>query len=85
MNKQIRFHFLFWISIIVYELMYRWPNEFDKIFLMEMTLITVSLNLGLAYTLIFVLVPRLLYKKKKGLFAISCIIALYIAFVLREA
>jgi two-component system LytT family sensor kinase len=42
-------------------------------------------HLGLAYTIIFVLVPYLLYKKKTIVFGICCLICIYIAYTLYEA
>jgi two-component system LytT family sensor kinase len=84
-NKKIRFHFLFWIVILVYYTSSRWPFESDKSFLLEMTITTVLIHLGLAYTIIFVLVPHLLYKKKTIVFVICCLICIYIAYALYEA
>jgi two-component system LytT family sensor kinase len=84
-NKKIRFHFLFWIVILVYYTSTRWPYESDKSFLLEMSISTVLIHLGLAYTIIFVLVPHLLYKKKTIVFGICCLICIYIAYTLYEA
>lgn len=84
-NKKIHFHFLFWIVILVYYTSSRWPFETDKSFLLEMSISTVLIHLGLAYMIIFVLIPQLLYKKKKLLFGLSCLISIYMAFVAYEA
>ncbi|MBL4703482.1 MAG: histidine kinase, partial [Flavobacteriales bacterium] len=84
-NKEMRFHFLFWIVTVVYYTTSRWPFEPDKIFLLEKTILTVLVHLGLAYTILFVLAPQLLHKKKKILFAICCLAITYISFVLFEA
>lgn len=84
-NKKIHFHFLFWIVILVYYTSSRWPFESDKSFLLEMSISTVLIHLGLAYTIIFVLVPHLLYKKKTIVFGICCLICIYIAYALYEA
>jgi two-component system LytT family sensor kinase len=84
-RKKTRFHFLFWIVILVYYTSTRWPYESDKSFLLEMSISTVLIHLGLAYTMIFVLVPHLLYKKKTIVFGICCLICIYIAYTLYEA
>lgn len=84
-NKKIRFHFLFWIVILVYYTSTRWPYEMNKSFLFETTITTLLIHLSLAYTLIFVLVPHLLYKKKKLLFALCCLLSIYVAFMVYEA
>jgi two-component system LytT family sensor kinase len=84
-RKKTRFHFLFWIVILVYYTSTRWPYESDKSFLLEMSISTVLIHLGLAYTIIFVLVPHLLYKKKTIVFGICCLICIYIAYTLYEA
>jgi two-component system LytT family sensor kinase len=84
-NKKIRFHFLFWIVILAYYTSSRWPFESDKSFLLEMSISTVLIHFGLAYTIIFVLVPYLLYKKKTIVFGICCLICIYIAYTLYEA
>lgn len=84
-NKKFRLHFLFWLVIFLYYFSSRWPFEADKTFLLEKTLIAVLVHLGLAYTIIFALVPKLLNKKKKILFGLSCLIAIYMAYVTYQA
>ena len=84
-NKKIRFHILFWTVILVYYTSSRWPFEPDKSFLLERSFLTVLIHLSLAYAIIFFLVPQLLYKKRKILFGICCLGAIYVAYILFEA
>jgi len=84
-SKKFRLHFLFWIVILAYYTSARWPFESDKSFLLEMSIITVLVHLGLAYLIIFILVPQLLYKKKKVLFGLCCLLSVYLAFISYES
>lgn len=83
-NKKIHFHLLFWAVITIYYTSSRWPYESNKSFLFEKTIITVLIHLSLAYTIMFFLVPRVLYKKRKVLFGVSCLVTVYVAFVFFE-
>jgi len=71
--------------IMVYYTSARWPFEPDKTFLLERTFLTVLVHLSLAYTILFLLVPKLLYKKRKILFGICCLAVIYGAYMLFEA
>ena len=84
-NKKVRFHILFWVVIMAFYTSARWPYESNKVFLLEMTFINLLIHLSLAYTIIYILVPRLLYKKKRILFGLCCLIVIYLAFVAYEA
>jgi len=68
----------------VYYTSSRWPFEPNKVFLLEMSISTVLIHLGLAYVIMFVLVPQLLYKKKKIIFGLGCLVCVYLAFVAYE-
>lgn len=83
-NKKAQFHLLFWVLITIYYTSARWPYEYDKFFLFEKTIITVFIHLGIAYVTMFLLVPKLLYRKRKLLFGISFLLLVYIAFSLFE-
>ena len=83
-NKKTQFHLLFWVLVTVYYCSARWPYEDDKAFLFEKTIITVFIHLGIAYITMFLLVPKLLYGKRKVLFGISFILLVYTAFALFE-
>ncbi len=83
-NKKTRFHILFWVVIFFYYTSARWPFETDKLFLLEMTILTILIHFSLAYSIIFILVPQLLYKKKKILFGVCCLLSIYVAYILYE-
>jgi len=50
-----------------------------------MTVLTVLIHLCLAYAIMFIVVPQLLYKKKKILFGMCCLVIIYAAYVIFEA
>jgi len=69
---------------MVYYTSSRWPFESNKTYLLEMSISTVLIHLGLAYIIIFVLIPLQLYKKKNTLFGLSCLFFIYMAYVVYE-
>lgn len=84
-NKKILRHSVFWIIMLVYYISSSWPFETNKIFLFERMFSKIIVQIILSYTVIYILVPFLLNKKRKALFAISSIISIYIIYVLYNA
>lgn len=74
-------HILFWVIIGIYNISYYWPLEVNKIFLFEKMFLKTSIQIILSCAVIYILVPFLLNKKHKILFAVSSLISVYICYV----
>lgn len=78
-------HILFWVIMGIYNISYYWPLEVDKIFLLEKMFSKTIIQIILSYTVIYALVPFILNKKRKIIFAFSSLVLVYIIYVLNTA
>ncbi|MCH2196456.1 histidine kinase [Kordia sp.] len=81
-HKKTLFHLLFWILLLAYYIGARWPFDTNKMFLFENMFFSLLVQVGLTYLVLFILIPKLLNNKKRGLFVISIIIAAYLTYVI---
>ena len=80
-KKPVFKHILFWLVIYLYYLSVTFPYEENKVFVAFAISFDVLFQIGLTYTIIDVLIPKLLNKNKKTLFFIAVIILTYGGYV----
>ena len=79
-NKPIFKHILFWIVVFAYYLSISWPYEKNKSLITQAVLFDLLFQIAIAYTVLKILIPKLLNKNKKILFFIGCFLIIYLAY-----
>ncbi|QCK16173.1 sensor histidine kinase [Mangrovivirga cuniculi] len=78
-------HIIFWCVMLLYYISSAWPHEKDKLFLLERMLAKTTVQFILAYAFIYILLPLFIVKKKKLLFIVLGLAAVYCAYVSHTA
>ncbi len=81
LRKKTLRHVLFWTIMLVYFMSVPWPYEKNKILLFESVFLKLVLQIILAYTILKVFIPRFLNTGKRGLFFSSCMVLIYILYI----
>lgn len=84
-NKKTLGHTLFWLVMLIYYISSSWPFEKDKIFLFERMFSKILAEIILSYTVIYILIPFILNKKRKILFVVNSLIFVYLIYVFHTA
>lgn len=79
LNKKLLWHLLFWIVMYLYFLSYELQFKTDTLVVIKTHFFQLFLRIGIAYLLIYVLIPKLLHKNKKLFFGLSIIFLVIIA------
>ncbi len=74
-------HFLFWCVVFLYYSSTLWQRK-DFVYIVQVVFIDVLIQIIIAYTIIYILVPKLLYKDRKKLFFLLVILMIIISYLL---
>ena len=80
-HKKAITHIAFWLIMLAYYISSNWPFESNKFFLFERMLPKVIVQILQTYSIIYLLVPAFLNKKKRILFVIGCLVIIYLTYV----
>jgi len=84
-NNKVMIQVLFWIIMYVYYVSSDWEYTENKQVLFEKFFIKVSMQIALCYTVIYLLIPRLLNQNRKLAFGISFFFAVYVVHIIYTA
>ncbi len=79
-NTSVR-HVLFWVLAFVYYLSASWGHSLSKTMLIEVTLFELLLQMFIAYSFIYLFIPKLLNRNKRLMFLFSAITTSYVAYL----
>ncbi|WMN07805.1 histidine kinase [Marivirga arenosa] len=78
-------HIIFWCVMLIYYISSAWPHESDKVFLFERMFSKTSVQIILSYLFIYLLIPLFIDKKRRVVFTILSLLAIYNAYVMHTA
>ena len=84
-KRKIHYHLLFWIGMFGYYVSSDWGFTATKMALIEKFTIKVSLQIILSYVIVYFLMPQFLAKKRRVLFILSSLFAVYVVHILYTA
>lgn len=84
-NKKVAIQVLFWIIMFTYYISSDWEFTEEKSVLFEKFFIKVLMQIALCYTVIYLLIPRLLNRGHKVAFGVSFFFAVYIVHIVYTA
>ena len=77
-------HFLFWCVVFLYYSSSLWQKK-EFTYILQVVLFDILIQAAIAYTIIYVLVPKLLNKNKKALFFFLIILMVVVSYLLFSA
>lgn len=84
-NRKVMIQVLFWVIMYAYYVSSDWEYTTEKGVLFEKFFIKVSMQIALCYTVIYVLIPRLLNRNRKWAFGLSFFLAVYVVHIIYTA